>query len=127
MQIAEMKQFQAPLRELQDRLITDVSELSDEAPEALRSAGDLSNVPQHPADRDIEGYENDLRMLDNEKSILQQVDEALERIERGTYGTCTRCGSEIHRERLEAIPYTPYCIRCAEEAGPTPPEPERHT
>lgn len=45
---------------------------------------------------------------------LRQVEEALARYEAGTYGTCESCGREIDIARLEAIPYTPLCLHCAE-------------
>jgi RNA polymerase-binding transcription factor DksA len=40
------------------------------------------------------------------------VAEALERIEQGTYGTCVVCGRAIDKWRLDALPYTPYCVHC---------------
>ena len=48
----------------------------------------------------------------NFKEQLAQIDQALERIESGTYGICQRCKQEIPFERLEALPYAPYCISC---------------
>jgi DnaK suppressor protein len=41
---------------------------------------------------------------------LEQVRDALRRIQNGTYGTCTLCGRQIERARLEAVPWTPYCL-----------------
>ncbi len=46
---------------------------------------------------------------------LRQVHDALARYEAGTYGICENCGREIDIARLEAIPYTPFCLRCAEQ------------
>jgi RNA polymerase-binding transcription factor DksA len=48
------------------------------------------------------------------RTRLRQVGEALDRCAEGTYGICTECGREIDIARLEAIPYTPLCLRCAE-------------
>ncbi len=48
------------------------------------------------------------------KARLRQVNEALAKYEKGTYGLCENCGREIDIARLEAIPYTPLCLRCAE-------------
>ncbi|WP_238626107.1 TraR/DksA family transcriptional regulator [Aggregatilinea lenta] len=48
------------------------------------------------------------------RTRLRQVDDALARHAAGTYGICTECGTEIDIARLEAIPYTPLCLRCAE-------------
>jgi RNA polymerase-binding transcription factor len=47
------------------------------------------------------------------EAILAQVEHALQRLEAGTYGLCERCGSLIHPERLQALPYTSLCINCA--------------
>jgi RNA polymerase-binding transcription factor DksA len=57
-----------------------------------------------------------LELLGNERLILGQVAEALKRIDAGTYGRCTLCGRDIAPERLQALPYTPYCVDCARRA-----------
>ena len=46
--------------------------------------------------------------------LLRMVTEALERIDEGTYGECMACESEINSRRLEAVPWTRYCLRCQE-------------
>lgn len=48
------------------------------------------------------------------RSELRQIVHALERIEQGTGSLCERCGEEIAAERLKVLPYTSFCIRCAE-------------
>jgi len=63
--------------------------------------------------------ENDdvLNALSEEaKQIVRQVNAALHRIESGDYGICTKCGAEISEGRLEIVPYTALCIKCAEES-----------
>ena len=47
---------------------------------------------------------------------LQQINNALDRIKQGRYGLCLKCGAEIRKERLEALPYAFMCITCASEA-----------
>jgi DnaK suppressor protein len=49
-----------------------------------------------------------------ERRLLKMVSEALERIEDGSYGQCVACESEINPKRLEAVPWTRYCLRCQE-------------
>ncbi len=49
------------------------------------------------------------------KKEMQQIEAALERMQNGTYGTCQSCGHEISLLRLQAIPATPDCIRCASQ------------
>jgi RNA polymerase-binding transcription factor DksA len=48
---------------------------------------------------------------------IQAINAALERIAKGTYGDCTRCGEEISKERLDVLPHTPLCKDCAHEVS----------
>ena len=75
----------------------------------------MSHLRTHLADLDDEGLEIDLIMGQTEHEILQGIEDALERIEAGTYGTCDDCGQPIPERRLRAIPYTVVCIACEEE------------
>ncbi len=91
--------------------------------EALRQAGgdasgNLSNVPLHLADIGTDAFEQEMSasLLQNERQMQTEVAAALDRIEQGTYGTCGRCGREIGKDRLQAVPYTLYCVDCAESA-----------
>jgi DnaK suppressor protein len=47
--------------------------------------------------------------------LLQAVESALGRIRDGSFGQCLSCGNEIGGARLEAVPWTPYCIQCQED------------
>jgi DnaK suppressor protein len=51
-------------------------------------------------------------MSDNDRQLLNSIDEALERIEGGGYGKCARCGDVLPDKRLEAVPWARHCIRC---------------
>jgi DnaK suppressor protein len=51
----------------------------------------------------------------NDRSFLELVDDALERIEEGTFGECISCHQELQQKRLEAVPWTRYCIACQEK------------
>lgn len=55
-----------------------------------------------------------LSMVENLQGRASEVRAALDRVERGTYGRCERCGEEINPERLEAIPSVRLCIKCAQ-------------
>lgn len=57
-----------------------------------------------------------IRNLDREANLLRQVRDALRRIADGSYGVCLHCEEEIKPKRLEAVPWTKYCIRCQEAA-----------
>lgn len=76
--------------------------------------GELSMIDNHPADvaTEMEDREKSYALIDNEKKLLNDIEEALERIDKGTYGVCHICGNEISEERLDFIPYTSLCINC---------------
>ena len=58
-----------------------------------------------------------LKLKQTDAKILQAIEEALERIEKGTYGVCRDCGEPIAEARLNAIPWTRVCIACKEKQG----------
>lgn len=57
-----------------------------------------------------------LSLSDTERKQLHLIDEALKRIEECTFGVCQMCGAKIGKKRLDAIPWTPFCIECQEKA-----------
>lgn len=57
-----------------------------------------------------------IRNLDRESNLLRNVKAALGRISDGSYGVCLHCEEEITPKRLNAVPWTPFCIRCQEAA-----------
>jgi len=63
------------------------------------------------------GREIDYSLGENSQTVLSEIDAALQRIEDGTYGTCTNCGKEIAVGRLEAHPWASLCIDCARLSG----------
>jgi len=113
----EFEHWRRRLLALKKRLGADLSQLEEEALRPLggESGGSLSDVPVHPADLGTENYDVEvgLELMENEAQILNEIDDALARIDQGTYGICENCHREISRERLEAVPYARYCIRCA--------------
>ncbi|HSR31492.1 MAG TPA: TraR/DksA C4-type zinc finger protein [Anaerolineae bacterium] len=68
----------------------------------------------HMADDATEAFEQakELALHQNAKQLLDQVKDALERFEAGTYGTCRMCGTEIDPARLKALPYVTLCLHC---------------
>jgi hypothetical protein len=59
-------------------------------------------------------------LLENEEYLANEVQAALRRFDDKTYGRCESCGRTIAEARLDAIPYTRYCIKCAETVGSSP-------
>ena len=116
---AEIDEFRRTLLALKKRLGGVLSELEEEAlrPVGGEAAGGLSNVPVHLADLGTENFEEELtlELVENEEQILTEVNDALARIEQGTSGRCENCHRDIPWERLKAVPYARYCIRCAQK------------
>jgi RNA polymerase-binding transcription factor DksA len=52
--------------------------------------------------------------MENDEETLDMIESALERIEQGTYGLCQECEGKLPKMRLNAIPHTPFCVKCAE-------------
>jgi DnaK suppressor protein len=118
MKKAEIKPFKETLLKLRARLRGDVNTLADAAlTKSGRGDGGASAVPSHIADLGSDTYEQDntILLMNNEGETLWQIEAALERIEEGVYGSCVECTAKIPKLRLKAIPYTPYCVKCASQ------------
>lgn len=77
----------------------------------IEKSPDALDEVQNAADRELA-----IRNLDRESKLLSNVRAALRRIDDGTYGTCVHCEEEISPKRINAVPWTPYCIDCQEQA-----------
>ncbi len=85
--------------------------------EAGKTVDDLNEAKVRfpdPTDGASAEFDRDflLRIRDRERKLIKKVQEALERIENGTYGICESCGAEISEKRLMARPVTTLCIKC---------------
>ncbi|HEY7402579.1 MAG TPA: TraR/DksA family transcriptional regulator [Candidatus Angelobacter sp.] len=72
---------------------------------------------QDIADRAASSYTKEFlfSQSNNDRQLLQMVETALQRIREGSFGECVSCGNEINAKRLEAVPWTRYCIECQEK------------
>lgn len=89
--------------------------------------GELSVYDNHPADIASEMFERakDIGLRDADKVRLQEINRALEAIDSGWYGTCSRCHQPISVDRLEAFPLTTMCIECKRQDEQEHPSRER--
>ena len=118
MKKSDVKPFKEMLLQLRARLRGNVSTLADAALSSNGAGkGGSSAVSNHMADMGSDTYEqnNTILLMNNEGESLTQIEGALERIESGVYGSCIECEGRIPKMRLKAIPYTPYCVKCASE------------
>jgi RNA polymerase-binding protein DksA len=102
-----------------ERVSTSIQHLHEEG--SLEEETEEETYDNHLADSATAtlNREIDYSLEENSGHVLTSIDEALERIESGTFGTCGRCGKPIAEERLDAIPYANRCIDCKrlEERG----------
>ena len=114
---ADIKRFKQILLERRQEIIGNVNEMEDEALKKPRldASGDLSSMPIHMADIGTDNYEQEfaLELVDSERKLLKGIDDALGRIEQGTYGICEATGKPIAKARLEAKPWARYCVEYA--------------
>ncbi|NLB72870.1 MAG: conjugal transfer protein TraR [Firmicutes bacterium] len=87
------------------------------------SIGELSLYDNHPADVSSELFERgkDIKLCEDAKIILKRVNEAIDLLNSGEYGTCEHCGNNIEKNRLDLIPYTRLCSKCQNDVQATAP------
>jgi DnaK suppressor protein len=114
---AEIKRFKQMLLEKRREILVNVNEMEDETLKKSRlvAAGDLSSMPIHMADIGTDNYEQEfaLGLMDSERKLLREIDNALQRIEQGTYGICEGTSKQIPKARLKAQPWARYCVEYA--------------
>jgi DnaK suppressor protein len=107
----KLEAFKKRLEERQRELRQTLTRTAQDGREAdVESAQDI-------ADRAANSYNKEFlfHQSNNERQLLQMVDGALDRIREGTFGESISCGAEINSKRLEAVPWTRYCIECQEK------------
>jgi DnaK suppressor protein len=114
---AELEEFRKLLLDKRRSLIGDMNGMESEALRLNRqdAGGDLSLMPDHPANIATDNFEQEftLGLLESERTLLTEINEALERIDNGTYGICLGTGEAISKPRLTARPWAKYTIEYA--------------
>ena len=107
--------FRDALLHERDRVQRALENLHNENPGSVEDETGDETQDQHLGDAATAMHDRslDYTLEDNEEHLLASIDDALKRIEDGTYGICTNCGRPISEERLEALPWAELCIDCA--------------
>ena len=142
---SELEEFRKMLIDKRRAILGDMTGMEAETVRSNRQdrSGDLTNIPIHPADVGTDNFEQEftLGLLESERTLLREIDDALERVKGGSYGVCMGTGKPIDKARLRARPWAKYCIEYArllekglvpreepaaagEEEGEAEPEPE---
>ena len=103
-----LKKARETLLDMRGQLVRNVQAELHEGREQSKDEGmDTYDLASDARDREI-----NFILTDREREKLQAIDEALARVEEGTYGVCESCESDIAEGRLEALPFTRLCINC---------------
>ena len=104
-------QYKKRLLERRDQLLLAVSKTEQDGRVADEEAA------QDIADKASSSYTKEFlfKLSNDDRFILQLIEEALERMNDGTYGTCVACGGEMQTKRLDAVPWARHCIECQQK------------
>ena len=113
---ADLEYFKGLIIKKKEELLSELGylETSSMSSTSKDQSGDLSSYSYHMADQGTDTMEREMAfsLASREGRYLHHLNEALERIESGTYGICRSCGKEISKTRLEAVPNATQCIDC---------------
>lgn len=112
MRKTELEKYKRRLLELRARLTGNVGSMLEAG---LGGESGSRGASGDEADQGNDHWDAELALSlsANSNETIRMVDEALKRIENGTYGICIESGEKIAKARLDAIPYTPYCVKAA--------------
>jgi RNA polymerase-binding transcription factor DksA len=102
------------LLQLRDAMVDSMAGVAQDTLRSRAEGSEASAFGMHQADAGSDAYDRDfaLSLLSQEQDALYEIDQALKRIELGTYGTCEMSGKPIPRARLEAIPFARFTVQC---------------
>ncbi len=112
----ELRYYRSLLLEKRTDLVGDLNGLAESALRG-QDRSNLSNMPLHMADAGSDNYDQELALglMESERELLNDIDDALDRIENKTYGICIATGEPINKARLEIKPWAKFCIEAARQ------------
>lgn len=112
----DLHHFRKLLQVTRKKIVGDLNHLEKDSLNLSQrdASGDLSGYSIHMADMATDNFDREfnLGLASSEQQLLNQIDEALRKIDEGKYGICETCSKPISQKRLLAVPYTRFCIKC---------------
>lgn len=112
----DLKDFKKIVLKKKEEILDDLKHISDDTlrKSQKEASGDISGYTYHMADVATDNYDREfsLGLASNERKSLYELDDALKRIEEGTFGICDDCKGGIPKIRLRAVPSARLCIKC---------------
>lgn len=115
----DLLQYRKMIAQRKDEIRTALEHISEETLKKSQkdAAGDISGYTFHMADVATDTYDREfsLGIASNERQMLYELDDALKRIEEGSFGICEDCKNPIAKTRLKAVPHARLCLACQEK------------
>jgi RNA polymerase-binding protein DksA len=113
---SDLAKYEAALLKKRDQMLREMGHVENEHGRATlkEATGDLSSHSYHMADQGTDHMEREMAFMVKSKSgrLVYHIDQALQRIKDGTFGTCSVCSKQISASRLNAVPHARMCIEC---------------
>jgi len=111
--------FKKLILERKEEIVSEIKHISEDTLKKSQrdAAGDISGYAYHMADIATDTYDREFSMgiASNERKQVYDIDDALKKIEDGSYGICEDCKNFISKTRLKAIPHARMCLKCQEK------------
>ena len=115
----ELSVFKKIILKIKEKVVGDIKHISEDTLKKSQkdASGDISGYTYHMADVATDTYDREfsLGLASNEQKALYELDDALKRIEEGTFGICEECKCVMTKTRLKAVPYARLCVKCQEK------------
>jgi len=115
----ELKSFRKLILKRKEEIDDGIKHISEDTLKKSQrdASGDISGYSYHMADVATDTYDREfsLGLASSERELLYELDDALKKIEEGTFGICEGCKSTIAKTRLKALPYARLCVKCQEK------------
>ena len=116
---SDLKDFKKIVLKKKEEILNDLKHISDDTlrKSQKEASGDTSGYTYHMADVATDNYDREfsLGLAANERKSLYELDDALKRIDEGSFGICDICKGRITKIRLKAVPSARLCIKCQEK------------
>ena len=115
----ELGYFRKLILKNKEKILDEIKRISEDTLKKSQkdAAGDISGYTYHMADVASDTYDREfsLGLASNERQSLYELDDAIKKIEEGTFGICEECKSVITKTRLKAVPFARLCVKCQEK------------
>lgn len=112
----ELTEFKKMILKRKEEILDEIKHISDDTLKKTQkdASGDISGYTYHMADVATDTYDREfsLSLASSERKVIYELDDAIKKIEEGTFGVCEECKSLITKIRLKALPFARLCVKC---------------